>query len=378
LVSTLHIFLFSIQICNVSLLLEGEILQKSPKTSQICNVSLILGGEILQKSSKTSQICNVSLLPEGEILQKSSKTIQICNVSLLLEGEILQKSIKTSQICKEESIIKNYLVKTFDINGEVDKRIQYLEKQLSKYEEIYSKMPEGSLLVAPGCTENSFRYYNRRSLKDKQGIYLDKSQLDLKQQLATKKYHKILIKNVKTELVKLKKLKGIMLSDSIIETYDKLNNGIKKLIEPYNIDDELLKEIWESEKYEGLGFDENDDSSFYSDNNERMRSKSEVLIANALIKREIPYKYECPVNIGGGKNLYPDFTILDVKNRRLVYWEHLGKMGDLSYVSKNLWKMNEYKKVDIYMGINLYISFESEIQALGTKEISKIIEAIIG
>ena len=217
----------------------------------------------------------------------------------------------------------------------------------------------------------------RQSPHDKQGIYLDRHQAEIKKKLADKKYVEKLIKNVQSEIAKLEKVNKLNISDSIVETYKELNPGIKALIEPVNVDDETFVNMWLSETYEGLGFDENDTSELYSGKNERMRSKSEVLIANALIKRGIPYKYECPVTIGGGMVLYPDFTILDIKNRKVKYWEHLGKMGDMSYVSRNMWKLDEYKKVGIYLGINLFVTYESMQKALGTGEIDKVIEAIL-
>lgn len=96
-----------------------------------------------------------------------------------------------------------------------------------------------------------------------------------------------------------------------------------------------------------------------------------------LLRKGIPYKYECPITIRNGENLYPDFTILDVKRRRVVYWEHLGRMGDMSYVSRNIWKLDEYKKVGVLLGINLFVTFESGTSPLGTNEILRVINEII-
>ena len=38
----------------------------------------------------------------------------------------------------------------------------------------------------------------------------------------------------------------------------------------------------------------------------------------------IPYKYECPLQLSNGMIIYPDFTVLDVKRRKVWYWEHRG------------------------------------------------------
>ena len=269
--------------------------------------------------------------------------------------------------------MKRY-VEEFDINGIIERRLDMLKGELLRIQREYEKMPEGKLLVAPGTTEKSFRYYLRKSAKEKQGVYLGKNQGELKVELAEKKYQESLMKNISCEINKLEKVLRLGISDSIIDSFSCLNPGVKKLIKPLNIDDDLLVNIWMNENYCGLGFDENDDTDFYSDRNERMRSKSEVLIANSLIKNNIPYKYECPVLVGNGKYLYPDFTVLDIKRRKQKYWEHLGKMSDISYIERNIRKLDDYRNVGIYLGINLFVTYESAYKPLGSNEIKSVIK----
>lgn len=266
--------------------------------------------------------------------------------------------------------------KVFNISNDINNRISYLESSKLKLENILEKLPEGNLLVSPGNTRNSFRYYNRKSPKDKCGEYLTKKDTKLKTKLATKKYIKIALKNISYEIKILNRVQKMKLSDSLVDTYKELNPGIKKLIEPIAVDDETFVKNWLDIPYEGLGFSENDKTEYFSNRGERMRSKSEVAIANYLIDNGIPYKYECPIIRANGEKFYPDFTILDVKRRRIVYWEHFGRMGDMSYVSKNIWKLDEYKKMGINIGINLYISFESEFAPMGSNEPLKIIKEI--
>ena len=108
-----------------------------------------------------------------------------------------------------------------------------------------------------------------------------------------------------------------------------------------------------------------------------MRSKSEVLTANTLNKMNIVYKYECPVGRINGELLYPDFTVLDLKRRKVKYWEHLGRMDDAEYVNRNLWKLKKKKKIDIRLGLNLFLTYESGSNPLGTNEINNVIQSII-
>ena len=105
-------------------------------------------------------------------------------------------------------------------------------------------------------------------------------------------------------------------------------------------------------------FTENDTTEYYTDKGERVRSKSEIIIANMLKTLNIPYKYECPLKIGDIL-LYPDFTILDVKGRRERYLEHFGMMGDLDYVNNMMLKISTYEKNNIFIGDKLICTFES-------------------
>lgn len=279
---------------------------------------------------------------------------------------------------KDMSVEKRFLRPEFHINEDVNKRIVYLESTKIKLQAEYEKMPEGSILVAPGKNDTNFRYYLREKTSDRIGVYLKADQSNIKKKYATKKYYKELIKHIENEIKQLKKIKSNCLEDSIISTYKSIGLGVIRLITPLNIDDETFVKLWCEEGYTGLGFEPNDNSSFYSDRNERMRSKSEVLIANTLNRMNIPYKYECPIQISNKLSLYPDFTILDVKNRKEKYWEHLGKMGDMAYVAKNIWKLDEYKKLNIRLGINLFVTYENGVSALGKDDILYTIEAICG
>lgn len=61
-----------------------------------------------------------------------------------------------------------------------------------------------------------------------------------------------------------------------------------------------------------------------------VRSKSELLIAEALINANIDFAYERPLTLGG-QTRYPDFTIIDDVTGKTIYWEHLGMLDRKDY-----------------------------------------------
>ncbi len=71
--------------------------------------------------------------------------------------------------------------------------------------------------------------------------------------------------------------------------------------------------------------------------NVMVRSKSEVIIANMLHERDIPFLYEAPLYAPDGTFYLPDFTI--TWNGEQYYWEHLG-MLDEKY--KNHWETKKH------------------------------------
>lgn len=100
------------------------------------------------------------------------------------------------------------------------------------------------------------------------------------------------------------------------------------------------------------------------------------MIANLYFEMGIPYKYEFPLKLPNGKIKYPDFTVLDKRNRKEIYHEHMGLMGDENYRNANLNKLSEYLKNGIYIGKNLIITFETAENPIDIRAIKRMLEKI--
>ena len=75
---------------------------------------------------------------------------------------------------------------------------------------------------------------------------------------------------------------------------------------------------------------------------EMVRSKSEVIIANMLFERGIPFAYEAPLYATDGTFYLPDFTIKWHGDE--WYWEHLGLMQSEDYRNHTETKLTWYEK----------------------------------
>lgn len=189
--------------------------------------------------------------------------------------------------------------------------------------------------------------------------------------LGQRDYNKLILIHAERELQLWKSC--LQRWKSVEGIYGQMTCGRKALVNPVYIpDDEYLKN-WESVKYEGLGFADDDNSDFYTDKNERVRSKSELLIANMLNKYGIPYRYEYPLIVGPMVR-YPDFLVLNRRTREEFVWEHLGMLDDGEYLMRNINKLNEYMKAGYVMGDNLLLTVECKNISLSTSAVKALIE----
>lgn len=90
----------------------------------------------------------------------------------------------------------------------------------------------------------------------------------------------------------------------------------------------------------------------------------------------IPYRYECPITLEGSIKIYPDFTILKMPEREEVYLEHFGMMDDVNYVNTALYKLNTYERNGIYLGVNLFLTYETSRKPLNARALDEMIRKL--
>ena len=95
---------------------------------------------------------------------------------------------------------------------------------------------------------------------------------------------------------------------------------------------------------------------------EKVRSKSEKLIADLLFTYKLNYKYEKRLVLNG-RDYYPDFTIINPLSGQPCYWEHLG-LTDTEYKEKWSLKEKAYRNHSILKDVNLIVSTEEDLNRL--------------
>ncbi|MBO4457678.1 MAG: hypothetical protein J5802_08160 [Butyrivibrio sp.] len=110
---------------------------------------------------------------------------------------------------------------------------------------------------------------------------------------------------------------------------------------------------------------------------EKVRSKSEKILADYFEKLGIPYSYEPQVKLKDGRTFYPDFVLLNVRTRRTIYWEHFGLISDFEYAKNAFIKLGLFEKAGLEIGKDILFSMEDARQPLNLKQIENKIRANI-
>ena len=96
------------------------------------------------------------------------------------------------------------------------------------------------------------------------------------------------------------------------------------------------------------------------------------MIADALYRAGIAYRYECPLELGG-RQIHPDFTIMRASDRKEIYWEHLGMMDDPDYCRNAIQRIRLYEANDINPGKELVFTMETSFMPVNLMVINRII-----
>lgn len=181
------------------------------------------------------------------------------------------------------------------IEVELLKEKEKLEKELIKAKQRVKDAPEGRIYI--NKKDSYVEYYFKKAAKKdkhdeeegkhingpnpKNGKYIRKENLYIAKQIAQRDYDLSLIKNTEERIraidVFLKKYK----KTNISEIYDKINEYRRILLEEAILSDEEYVRMWESVEYTGKSFADGT-KEIYTNKGERVRSKSEKIIADRL------------------------------------------------------------------------------------------------
>ena len=213
--------------------------------------------------------------------------------------------------------------------------------RLKQMESIFSKLPKGKLYTR---TVRGKKYFSVYLNGKEKGITHDQ---ELVEQFKTKE-------TLETNI------------DSTANTCSLISSVIDSLSN-YSCNDPISI-CWSKEKYDSNPY-KAEHLIFKTLKGHLVRSKSERFIADTLYMLNIPYRYECFLDLGG-HIIYPDFMILK-PNSELLLWEHFGLLDNEEYLKSCLIKLKRYNENGYCLHRNLICTTEKDIKD------KKVIEDII-
>lgn len=250
----------------------------------------------------------------------------------------------------------------------INERIAYLQSVIDSSKKSLRYAPTGSLQVSVCRGKPQFYMYSKDEQKRK---YLsDEKKIT---RLAQKEYDTKIIRAGEEEMNKLQRLYSSYPEVLVEDVIDTICTKKKPYVNPIILSDDEYARQWQSEEFSTKGV-MSSSSEYVTDRGERVRSKSELTIANTLDKMGIPYKYECPLYLEGMGTIYPDFTILNVRTRKEYYHEHFGMMSDPEYSGKCVARILAYQQNGYFMGESLIATYEADGMNFSTTAFRQIVE----
>ena len=247
-------------------------------------------------------------------------------------------------------------------------RKQSLEHAISCIKQELSMAPSGKLWTS--TCNHTVQYYQKSDETENSRKYIPKTNQKLIKSLAQKDYNEKILPNLELELYHLNITLNYLQKNQIANVYQELSANRRQFVNPITLPDKQFAENWLALEYPHKSFNENA-PTLSTAKGERVRSKSEVIIADTLFRMGIPYRYEFPVKLQKF-TVHPDFYCLNLRTHKEYAWEHLGMMDAQEYATSAVEKMAAYENAGFFPGDNLIISMETSASPLSSKKVEKI------
>lgn len=274
-----------------------------------------------------------------------------------------------------------------EISGLLSRRAADLQNLIKIKEHALKNAPAGSVRIVQRRNK-VLQFYRKTEAGDYQGSYMPREEDALARRLVQKDYDQRALEKAKQEFHLIQQFQTSLKKHSTDTAFAALDKNRQTLVTPATLTDSQYAEFWQNQPYrKNKRHEEN--QQLTTDRGELVRSKSEVIIANALSASKVPYRYEFPLVIerqgeGGGKNsasfvnddfceFHPDFYCLNVRTRQEYAWEHFGMMDDAEYAARTAEKLALYAASGYFPGKNLIITMESKSAPISSLEINRVI-----
>ena len=254
----------------------------------------------------------------------------------------------------------------FTLQSLISRESISLDSRISALQDQISNLPDGHLSILKNGKYIRFSHYQNGHRK-----HIPKKDRELIELLVKKKYLAALLKDSIHERQALQ---------AYLDSYANYSSAVSQILNDPIAHDVLQNYItplsdelkdWANASFESNPYcPEQLRHACLSGN--KVRSKSEVFIDQALFLHGIPYRYECALSLDSC-TVYPDFTIRHPQTGCTYYWEHFGLMDNPEYARKAFRKIQLYNENDILPSDQLIMTFENQKKPLSNENVEAVI-----
>lgn len=240
-----------------------------------------------------------------------------------------------------------------------------------KAEEIRRKLqvlPEGKLV----CCNQARGYQKWYQSDGKEKIYIPKNNRALAEQLALKKFLAAQLEDLENEKRAIRFYLRHHSAETQAEALLNEPSSYTELLSSSFVPLSQSLSAWMQEPFECNRYHP-EQLIYKTIRGIAVRSKSESMIVMSLTAHQIPFRYECALQLGE-KIVFPDFTIRHPQTGEFYYWENFGLMDNAGYARNACAKIQLYVSHNIIPTIQLLTTYETKEQPLTTEVIEKMIE----
>lgn len=233
------------------------------------------------------------------------------------------------------------------------KNMQKLSKEIKTYKKLLTDLEAELTTLPQGTLVRRKRSYLHKVGDKKMGITFN---IKIQRQLARKKILLVYIAELR-KIIGGGDIEIVQTPSAIIAT---LSKSYQSLPVSYFYHTDVIK--WMEVPYKKSTY-KIDDLVYETDNGVKVRTKSELIIANQLEKSKIPYRYE-EVTYLNQNRIIPDFIVRNPFTGQTFIWEHFGALYLKDYEIRMLEKMTYFKKCGYTPFVDVIYTFESDVKHL--------------
>lgn len=249
---------------------------------------------------------------------------------------------------------------------------QRLEQEIKSIQDKIRQLPDGKLI----CARNG-NYIKWFQSDGRNHTYIPKRNRKFAEQLAAKKYLSLQEESLLQEQRAIDFYLHHHQDDSRTQELLNTDSEYFELLSPYfspksqELRDWMQAPYLHNEKYPEQLIHKTSTGIY-------VRSKSEAIIAMLLHTHNIPFRYECALQLKDttlkDTTVFPDFTLRHPHTGFFFYWEHFGIMDNAAYCQNACAKLQLYASNGIYPSIQLLTTYETQEHPLSFGMVESIIK----